>query len=62
MHDLICAFEVVRTIKNTATPYGLRIFCNFLCNVSCVLLAPFWSKFCRTEVMSKRLLAEAEGC
>jgi hypothetical protein len=40
-HDAIVAFEEVRAIRFSSTPIGLRRFCYFLINFSCITLAPY---------------------
>eukprot|EP00285_Hemiselmis_virescens_P011934 CAMPEP_0173399588 /NCGR_PEP_ID=MMETSP1356-20130122/45363_1 /TAXON_ID=77927 ORGANISM="Hemiselmis virescens, Strain PCC157" /NCGR_SAMPLE_ID=MMETSP1356 /ASSEMBLY_ACC=CAM_ASM_000847 /LENGTH=311 /DNA_ID=CAMNT_0014359333 /DNA_START=18 /DNA_END=953 /DNA_ORIENTATION=+ len=52
IHDAIAALEGLRSVRTTSTPLGLRIFCHFLLHSSCLLLAPFWVHFCKSEVIA----------
>ena len=49
MSDLIKDFEVIRSIRVTETPKGIRLFCFALIHLAPLILAPYWVHFCQYQ-------------
>ena len=47
--ELVNQFELVRAVRDTDTPIGLRLFCFALIHFSPILLAPYWNHFCENQ-------------
>ncbi|KAJ1483246.1 hypothetical protein T484DRAFT_2021578 [Baffinella frigidus] len=49
IRDLVDEFEQMRSIRDSTSPIGLRLFCFALINVLPIVLAPYWLHFCDTD-------------
>jgi hypothetical protein len=54
MQDAIVSYEGIKAIRFSATSVGLRYFSYALINLSCLLLAPYWTSFCGDETFGAR--------
>ena len=57
-HMLLVDLEGVRETRDNQTPKGLRKFAIFLIVTTPILLAPFWSNFCKSATMHKKVLED----
>jgi len=49
IRDLMIQFEQIRSVRDSTSPVGLRLFCFALINILPVVLAPYWLHFCSSD-------------